>query len=255
MAEKFLVPIYLPRWLHEPIRKAKRAFVPPEPPPPAPPRADGAPPLVNIWGERNIEWAFLSREMPNGPGRALEFGCEQGYMSLLAAQKGFHVIANDLEQQTFSWRHPEVEFVAGDFLKLSLPDNCFDLEINCSSVEHVGVPGRYGIRKEDEDGDIQVMRRLARALKPSGVLLMTAPCGQDSLFAPWCRVYGEQRLPQLLASFTLRKEEYWVKNDENQWVRATRAEALAFVPENYPPNPHLCSYALACFVLVKRATP
>ena len=28
MADKFLVPVYLPRWLHEPIRNVKRAVVP-----------------------------------------------------------------------------------------------------------------------------------------------------------------------------------------------------------------------------------
>ena len=65
----------------------KRAIIPPTP---------DRPP-INIWGERNVEWSFLSTEMPDGPGEAIEFGCEQGYMSLLAAQKGFHVVANDLQ--------------------------------------------------------------------------------------------------------------------------------------------------------------
>src|SRR6266853_4303734 len=230
MAEKFLVPVSLPHLLHEPIRRVKRALIPA-----ARPAA-----FVDIHGERNVEWSFLSAEMPSGPGEALEFGCEQGYMSLVAAQKGFHVIANDLRQQEFYWRHPDVEFIEGDFLKLALRDDSFDLAINCSSVEHVGIAGRYGIEVNQNDGDIEVMRRLANVLKPGGLLLMTAPCGQDTVMAPWCRVYGAQRLPALFELFDVKKEEYWTKNTQNQWIPCTRQEALDWPPRNDPANPHGC---------------
>lgn len=153
MADKFLVPIYLPRWLHQPIRRMKRALIP----------QAASDSKINIWGERNVEWAFLSAEMPSGPGEAIEFGCEQGYMSLLAAQKGFHVVANDLQEQAFTWQHPQVEFWQGDFLKLDLPHDHFDLAMNCSSVEHVGIAGRYGIEVNQGEGDIEVMNRLGKS--------------------------------------------------------------------------------------------
>ena len=243
MAEKLLVPVYIPRWLHGPVLRIKRALIPPAPVPET---------VVNICGERDVEWTFLSREMPQGPGDALEFGCEKGYLSLLAAQKGFHVIANDLQHQDFSWRHPEVEFWQGDFLTLPLRENTFDLAINCSSVEHVGIAGRYGIEVGEDDGDIEVMRRLASVLKPDGLLLMTAPCGRDAVMSPWCRVYGAQRLPRIFAPFDVLKEEYWIKNANNQWIFSTRAEALELNPRNHVADPHGCSYALGCFVLQKR---
>jgi SAM-dependent methyltransferase len=241
MPEKFLVPIYLPSWLHEPIRKAKRVFVPP-----ATPTA-----CVNIAGERNVEWSFLSAEMPSGPGDAIEFGCEQAYMSLLAAQRGFRVVANDLQPQAFTWKHSGVEFLLGDLLKLPLPANHFDLAINCSSVEHVGMVGRYGIDAEQDNGDIDVMNRLAQILKPGGVLLMTAPCGKDAVLRPWCRVYGQQRLPRLFAAFAVAKQEFWIKNSANQWQSCTREQALTFEPSNHASDPHGCAYALGCFVLRK----
>ena len=242
MADRFLVPIYLPHWLHEPIRRAKRAFIPPAP----------AAAKVNILGERDIEWSFLNAELPRGPGEAIEFGCENGYMSLSAARKGFHVIANDLQEQTFNWRHPGVEFRQGDFLKLSLPQGHFDLAINCSSVEHVGIAGRYGIEVDENEGDIEVMERLAEILKPEGLLLMTAPCGRDAVMAPWCRVYGPERLPRLFKSFQIVRQEYWTKDDRNQWSPCTRETALDFKPHHDAQNPHGCSYALGCFVLRKR---
>jgi SAM-dependent methyltransferase len=241
MAERYLVPIYLPAWVYKSLVRVKRFFVPPA----------SLTSAVNIWGERDVEWSFLSKEMPDGPGEALEFGCERGYMSLVAAQKGFHVLANDLENQSFLWQHPNVEFRCGDFLTLDLPKNHFDLAINCSSVEHVGVAGRYGITAEQSEGDIEVMRRLGEVLKPGGLLLMTAPCGRDAVMAPWCRVYGEQRLPRLFAPFRVMKECYWIKDEQNRWVSTTREAALAFQPRHDPSNGHGCAYTLGCFVLRK----
>jgi len=238
--ERLLVPLYLPNWLCGALRKIKRSLIAQKP--------SGR---VNIWGERNVEWSFLSTEMPDGPGEAIEFGCEQGYMSLLAAQRGFRVLANDLENQSFTWEHPSVQFRQGDFLALNLPSDHFDLAINCSSVEHVGVAGRYGITVDDDEGDIEVMKKLAQILRPSGLLIMTAPCGRDTLMAPWCRVYGGVRLPKLLAPFQSVKECYWIKNPQNRWVSCTRQVALDFEPRNDPNDGHGCSYALGCFVLRK----
>lgn len=245
MAEKLLIPVYLPRWLRDSVVKAKRFFIPP---PPA--YASNHYP-VNIFGERNIEWAFLSSNMPTGPGAAIEFGCEHGYMSLVAAQNGFRVLAVDLEDQPFLWKHSNVEFRKGDFLSMELPRDSFDLAINCSSVEHVGVVGRYGIELDQPDGDIQVMDRLAEVLKPGGVLLMTAPCGRDAVMAPWCRVYGRERLPKVLSPFKILKQSYWVKNDANQWVGSDCEAALDFQCRYDPTDPHECLYALGGFVLRK----
>lgn len=241
MAEKMLVPVYLPTWMKKAVVNAKRAVVP----------AAEAKPQLNIVGERFIEWSFLSGEMPEGPGEAIEFGCEQGYMSLVAAQRGYRVLANDLQQQNFSWSHPAVRFLCGDFLEAEILEDHYDIAINCSSVEHVGVAGRYGITAEQNEGDIEVMNKLAAVLKPGGLLLMTAPCGRDAVMAPWCRVYGEKRLPRLFNSFETVKEAYWVKDTANRWVSCEREEALSFQPRNDPTDGHGCSYALGAFVLRK----
>jgi SAM-dependent methyltransferase len=243
MAEKLLVPIYLPRWMHQAVLKAKRLLIPPAP--------STTSAVRNIWGERYVEWSFLSKEMPEGPGKAIEFGCEQGYMSLLAAQKGYQVLANDLQEQSFNWEHPRVKFRCGDFLALNLPNDYYDVAINCSSVEHVGIVGRYGIMAEQSEADIEVMHKLADVLKPGGILLMTAPCGRDAVMAPWCRVYGEGRLPRLFEPFHVVKQSFWVKDAANKWVSSSRETALDFEPRNDPTDGHGCSYALGCFVLRK----
>jgi SAM-dependent methyltransferase len=243
MPKKILIPVSVPIWAHGPLLKLKRKLVPP------------APVVKNIDGERYVEWSFLSREMPDGPGEAIDFGCENGFMSLVAAEKGFHVLAIDLQQQSFLFEHRSIEFRLGDFLRLDLPEDHFDLILNCSSVEHVGVAGRYGITASENDGDLEALQKFARVLKARGAVLMTAPCGRDAVMAPWCRVYGEQRLPRLLAPFAMEKERYWIKDDKNRWVEVARKQALDFPTRHDPANPHGCSYALGGFVLRKLAGP
>ena len=241
MTKHISLPITVPDSIFGLLKKVKRSLAPPRP----------SEIRIDIGGERNIEWSFISSEIPKGPGEAMEFGCEQGYMSLVAAQRGFSVIANDLEPQTFCWRHPRVEFMQGDFLTLELPSNHFDLVIDCSSIEHVGIAGRYGIVVNDNDGDLDVMRRIEEILKPSGKLVMTGPCGKDSVLAPWCRVYGSERLPRLFGNLKLEREEFWRKNEYNQWIECDRATALSFEPRNHPTDPYACAYNLGCFVLRK----
>jgi len=239
MVQKILIPVNIPGWLHRPLLKVKRAFIP------------AAPVMKNIDGERHVEWSFLSNVMPDGPGFAMDFGCENGYMTLLAAEKGFQVLAIDLEPQNFPFRHSNITFRLGDFLKLDLPPNHFDLVINCSSVEHVGVAGRYGIALQQDEGDLEALRKFETILKPGGLVIMTAPCGKDAVMAPWCRVYGPERLPRLLAPFIVEKERFWVKDDQNCWAEVDRQTALNFTPRHDPSNPHGCSYALGGFVLRK----
>jgi len=239
MPKKILIPVTVPSWAHTPLLKLKRKIIPP------------APVVNDIHGERYVEWSFLSGEMPEGPGEAIDFGCEGGYMSLVAAEKGFHVLAVDLQEQDFCVSHRHVEFRMGDFLKLQLPRDHFDLIINCSSVEHVGVAGRYGIAAARSDGDLEAFQKFTTILKEGGLVLMTAPCGVDTVMAPWCRVYGEKRLPLLFASLTLEKERYWRKDEKNRWVEVTRSQGLDYQARYDANNPHGCSYALGGFVLRK----
>jgi hypothetical protein len=79
------IPVYLPMALYRPLRRLKRAIT------------DRNRPTRNLWGDRDVEYSFIAAHMPNGPGKALDFGSGSSYMSLLAALRGFEVIALDLE--------------------------------------------------------------------------------------------------------------------------------------------------------------
>jgi SAM-dependent methyltransferase len=234
---KINVPFYVPKWIYEALRKARRRA------------REHSVNSINLFGDRGVEWSFITSRLSRGRGEVLDFGASFGNLSIAAAQRGFHVLALDLNEERFPWKHPNVNFLRGDLLKVELPAEQFDFILNCSSVEHVGLRGRYGVAAEETDGDLEAMKRFRALLKPSGRMLMTIPCGEDAAIAPWHRVYGRQRLPKLLNGFETVEEEFLVKQGDNRWHLCDRDTALSLRPTGHPTNPTLCSYALGCFVL------
>jgi SAM-dependent methyltransferase len=241
--ERQLVPVYLPRSVFARLRAFKRLLIPSTASTPEPD------PLVDLSGDREIEWSYIASRLPAGSGSVLDFGAGHGTMSIHAIQKGYQVLALDLEENPFQWSHPNLKRVRGDLLKLDLPQGSFDYILNCSTVEHVGLTGRYGVSVEETNGDLEAMRRLRRLLRRRGRMLITVPCGRDTVVVPWHRVYGEKRLPELLEGYGIKEECYWLKQSDNRWHLAEREAALSYVPTSHATKPAWCSYALACFVL------
>jgi len=206
---------------------------------------------LNLEGDRDIEWSWVAAQIPSGPGEALDFGSGGSHLGLIAAQRGFTVTSIDLEAIPRPYIHPHLSFISGDLLKFPLPPDRFDLVLNCSTVEHVGLVGRYGVTESAPEGDLEAMSRLKELMKPGGMMLMTIPVGQDAVFAPLCRVYGEERLPLLLEGYRLELETYWVKNNQNQWMQSDRQTALRFNASAGSWDPLENVYALGCFLLRK----
>lgn len=210
-----------------------------------------APAMLNLLGDRDIEWSWVVSHMPHGPGQALDFGNGGGALALVAAQRGFDVTAIDQERVQWPYEHSLLHFIQGDILKLSLQKHHFDLVINCSTVEHVGIAGRYGVIEDRHDGDIEAMAYLREAMAPGGIMLMTIPVGRDAIFPPLTRIYGNARLPHLLKGYLVVAEAFWVKNQKNQWASCAREIALTFESSAGSLDPLRNVYALGCFVLQK----
>jgi len=207
------------------------------------------PAVPNLLGDRDIEWSWITSQMPSGPGAALDFGPGGSSHALIAAQRGFRVTAVDLEPVNLVYVHSGVRFLRGDILKLPLPEQHFDLIINCSTVEHVGLAGRYGVMENNSEGDLEAMSRLRELMTPGGAMLLTIPVGQDEVFAPLCRIYGTQRLPRLLRGYTVEKEVFWVKDSRNRWIMSNKETALNFKASAGSWDPLENVSALGCFVL------
>lgn len=203
----------------------------------------------NLSGDRCIEWSWVAAKITDGTGEALDFGCGKGSLGLMAACKGYNVTALDLQDPEWLYNHPSLNFLKGDLLVMGLPENKFDLIINCSAIEHVGLSGRYGITSGISDGDLLAMDELRRISKKAGKMLLVVPVGKDAVFAPLTRIYGSLRLGRLLEGWTILEEIYWAKNNMGLWSQVQKERAIEEtvyagswdVSENY--------YNLGCFVL------
>ena len=200
------------------------------------------PPVPNLLGDRDIENSWVAANMPEGPGAALDFGCGPGWLGLLAARKGFVLTAIDLQPVVWYYQHPSLNFVQGDILKLPFSPGGFDLIINCSTVEHVGLSGRYGVKEDCSDGDMEAMALLRKLLKPHKRMLLTVPVGRDRIHPPLHRIYGGKRLPALLQGWDVIKKEYWIKDEANRWTQTEESLALEKAPSDH-------CYGLGLFVL------
>src|ERR1700742_2081145 len=101
---KMRVPV--PDWLHGILRSAKHTVAGP------------GKTVINLWGDRDIEYSYIASRLPQGPGEALDFGSAFANLSLHAIQRGWNVTGVDLLPHPIYWQHPGFRFVQGDFLQL-----------------------------------------------------------------------------------------------------------------------------------------
>jgi SAM-dependent methyltransferase len=197
-------------------------------------------------GDRDVEWAWSMAHVLHSdvPGRLLDLGAGHGMLSLTAAFRGHTVVAVDLEATAFQFEANGIEYLRGDFNQMAFEPASFDQVINCSTIEHFGLAGRYG-SVADEDADLVAMERLADLLRPEGSMVLTIPVGRDGVFSPYHRVYGEERLPRLLDRFRIDREQYWAKPHDNRWTPVERVSALE-------QQGSASFYALGLFVLKPR---
>jgi 2-polyprenyl-3-methyl-5-hydroxy-6-metoxy-1,4-benzoquinol methylase len=201
------------------------------------------PALPNLIGDRELEWTYVAARIgryADEHSLVLDFGCGIGMLSLASASIGARVLAIDLLPQQFRTGYPNIEFRQVDLMSLEQSGQ-FDLILNCSTIEHVGLSGRYNAI-DSPDGDLQAMGKLQQMLKPGGTMLLTLPVGQDAIIHPLHRIYGEKRLQRLLDGHKVIESSFWRKDENNIWLPCSQVKAMAEVGrDNY--------YALGCMVL------
>lgn len=164
--------------------------------------------------ERVVEIPFVFQHLGVGRGaRILDFGCTGSMLSLHLASLGYEVTGVDFRPYPFT--HRNLRFIAGNFLTADVPDEAFDVAIAVSAIEHTGL----GFYREDtyDEGDRRVVEEIRRTLRPGGRLLITVPYGRAGRTS-WYRVYDEQSLRRLLASFCVAKTEYYMTLDRREWM-------------------------------------
>jgi len=184
----------------------------------------------DLTGDREIEWSYgaaqTGRYAKSGD-RVMDFGAGSGFLSLAAAGLGCEVLSVDLMPLQFPLAYNHMSFAQADIAELEDVGR-FDVIMNCSTIEHVGLVGRYDAA-DQPDGDIEAMTKMRALLKPAGHMVLTLPVGIDALVRPLHRIYGAERLPRLVAGFRVLEERFVRKVESNAWFEVNREDALTEV--------------------------
>lgn len=175
--------------------------------------------IVESRTERMVEIPNILANIPKKSSKILDIGCRYSLLPLQLASLGHNVTGVDIHK--YNGQHPNFKFVKGDFLKIPLKANFFDLVISLSTIEHIGL-GFYG-EKKDKDGDKKAIQKVHKILKKGGVLLLTAPFGKP-IDSSWYRVYNLKRIRNLLRGFKIEQLSIYREVD-GRWIPSVIIEA------------------------------
>ncbi len=119
-------------------------------------------------------------------GKVLEVGCGEGYgVDILAPYANEYIAIDKFQTNLDDYinKHPNVQFEQMSVPPLPFPDNHFDSLVTFQVIEHI----------EDDE---EMIKEMARVLKPGGIMVMTTPNIKMSLTRnPWhVREYTVQEL-------------------------------------------------------------
>lgn len=176
---------------------------------------------------RTIEYPFVIQALESLPrGNVLDVGCADvnNFLAPSLASLGWQVYGVDL--RGFKLVHPGFHLVREDIRETSFPDAFFDCAYAVSTVEHIGLAGRYGITVDDPGGDIKAVREIRRILRPGGSFFLTVPYGRGGkVIKPTERVYDRARLERLLADWTVRNRLWYHQDNGGRWGQVSEEAA------------------------------
>jgi SAM-dependent methyltransferase len=195
--------------------------------------------------DRYVEYPFVVSSLPKPPARVLDVGCSGSYLSLLLCGLGFQVQGIDVREYAITNRikFPNFRFSKEDIRRTAFGDDSFDAVICVSTVEHIGLSGRYGM-DEDIEGDRKALQEMKRITKPGGIIVITVPFGKAKIIRPDCRVYDFAWLRRIEDDLTLAQEAYYMQDDPGDWYECSRLEAESIDAKND-------RYAICCHKLRK----
>jgi SAM-dependent methyltransferase len=208
-------------------------------------------PILNpLSGDRCIEYGFVIKNLI-GLDRSryrsvLDIGCYASPLTTIIRELGFAVDGVDLLPSPYIYQG--VNHLQGDFLSLDFKVS-YDVVVLCSTIEHIGLGGRYGSRNI-EDGDMKAIEKVKQLLNTQGILILTVPYGKEKTIKPLHRVYNKSSrlLRYAYDNFKVEVEEFYKNNSEDIWVKCSENEARRVIPSEH-------NYALGLFMFRKRTSP
>lgn len=185
---------------------------------------------------RGVEYAFVTQTILKktgfygGQGNVLDVGCTsaKNLLSPILASLGYQVYG--IDSRRFKFEHPNFHFTKHDARDMPFADNFFDYVYAVSTIEHVGLTA-YHSADSDPEGDIKVMKEIARVIRPGGTLLVTLPYGQAAVLLSE-RVYDDMRIQRLFSGWQVTAESYYHTDREGILKPVEKSEAAQAAPEN-----------------------
>ena len=112
---------------------------------------------------RNIEYAWVYMNIPQGKNRILDVGSVGSFLPIILGQMGYDVWCLDVRRYEYEGLLSNIQSILGDIRKTNFGDNFFDIVTVVSTIEHIGL-GRYGDHF-DLNGDKAAITEIKRILK------------------------------------------------------------------------------------------
>jgi 2-polyprenyl-3-methyl-5-hydroxy-6-metoxy-1,4-benzoquinol methylase len=140
----------------------------------------------------------------------LDIGGGESRLAKTLAELGFTVTIIDIGNVDCG----KATHVKNNILDYEFPEGTFDIIISISTIEHVGLQC-YGQTRLDNDGDIKVMDKIYRWLKPRGLAIITLPYGKPHHPPSFERVYNPDSLKKRILSncWYILRMEYICKDE------------------------------------------
>ncbi len=172
--------------------------------------------------DRYLEYPWMMKNIKITKGRLLDIGSTACNMLYELLQKEIEIHGIDLNEKII--KDNKIKFTKGDIRKTDYPDDYFDCITCISTLEHIGVPGRYG-SDDDSDGDIKAMREMKRILKNEGLLLVTIPYGIKDIL-PINKLYDKDRVKKLFTDYNIIEQKFLKFNKKfDFWFQVSEKEA------------------------------
>jgi ubiquinone/menaquinone biosynthesis C-methylase UbiE len=176
--------------------------------------------------DRYVESPFILSNLPPPPARILDVGCVGSFFPLILSSFGYDTYAIDIRNYSIlnKLTYKDFHFFKESIVKTNFPENYFDAVCAISTIEHIGLSGRYGV-KEDKEGDEKALEEMKRIVKPGGTILLTIPFGKAKIIKPFTKVYDSALVEKLTSGLLLETEAFYKQDSHEDWYKCSREEA------------------------------
>ena len=144
--------------------------------------------------DRYFEYPYALKHLPSKPSKILDVGCCGSMFPLIMNAIGHQVCGIDIRE----YPSKDIYVAKCDICDNHFKDEVFDVVTAISTIEHIGLKGRYGV--DSKSTDAKALTQIYRILKVGGTFIMTVPYGnyRETKFH---KIYDAQHLDTLLTGF------------------------------------------------------